>query len=61
MELFIYLFLIILFIGTIGSFFFYRNCGWVVFFSYFWLETWGNEARSGKCEGSGKVLVDLPF
>ena len=37
----------------------YRNRGWVAFLSYFWLEIWGS--RVGKCEGSGKILVELPF
>ena len=46
------------FIGTVGSFF-GRNCGWVANLSYFWLEMWGSGA--GKCEGSRKILVDLPF
>ena len=39
-------------------FFFNRSRWWVSFLSYFWLETWGSGV--GKCEGSGKILVNLP-
>ena len=31
--------------------FFYRNCGWASFLSYFWLETWGWEVGSVRVVG----------
>ena len=40
-------------------FFFGRSYGWVAFLSYFLLEMW--DSGVGKCEGSGKILIDLPF
>ena len=53
------------FIGTVGSFYIYiyrereRERERVAFLSFFWLEMWGS--GGGKCEDSGKILVNLPF
>ena len=54
-------FIFIFFIGTVSSFYYYyKNRGWVVFLSYFWLETWRSGAGKWKVE-SVRVVGKFNF